>query len=173
MTHKQRYSEVKVPLWCPVQVQIFGQYSTHGPNHRIWNHFILLRFWPMFLLDIQVSIQQWYQVLYQSVQPYDIPYHVLSIEPSEHPTVEPSLVPGSPPKILFHALQVTTTTDIKNITISSSSNIYCQYFISSISPRGRLNWPITWFQYVLLQSIAPPILVQSRLSRLPWNKISN
>ena len=72
---------------------------------------------------------------------------------------------------LFHTLQTTTNRNTKNITISSSYNVSCWYFMLLLSTRGLVTVPIPWFQYILLQSLAFLIMVQYPLPRLPWDRI--
>ena len=67
----------------------------------------------MFLLNVPVNIQQWYQLLFHLLHPSDITHHVLSGEPSEHPIVVSSLVPGTFPTVLFRKPQITTYTNTK------------------------------------------------------------
>ena len=74
----QNIIQVKFHIWFPVQVQGFGQHGTQLSNCQICNHFIILGFWPIFLLEIPVNIQKFYQVLFQSLQPYEITHHVPS-----------------------------------------------------------------------------------------------
>ena len=44
--------QVQVPIWFPLQVQIFVKHITQVPNHYFCNHFILLSFLSTFVLYI-------------------------------------------------------------------------------------------------------------------------
>ena len=127
---------VKFHLWCPGQVRIFGQQTTQVPNHKVCNFFILERFWPILLLDIQVNIQQWTKLLSCQFQPSDIPYHVLSGRPSEYPTVVSSLFPGILPTVSFCTLQNNIDTNTKKSYHIIFLKKSCWYLMLLKSPIG-------------------------------------
>ena len=132
-------------------------------NHQIFNHFILLGFQPMCLMDNSVNIQHWSQILSRSLHNYDILHH----SPSEEQVSiqqwyqvlyldQLSLFDCTHSKLLQKQAK-------QYLTISPSSHISYQYFMFLISLIGGGNLPSHWFQCVMIQSLVFPIMVQSRL----------
>ena len=114
----QHIIQVKFYLWLPVQVQIFLQRGTKVSNYHIHYHFILMIFWPMFLLYIQLNIQNWSQVLSHSFHSSEIPNCVLS---------------GG----YFTHTKILQTKTQKHLTISYSSNLSCWFYVLNIYKTGR------------------------------------
>ena len=55
----------------------------------------------------------------------------------------PSPVPISIPTVWLYTFEITTKAKARKLNLSPSSTIFCQYFMSLVSPRGIVNGPIT------------------------------
>ena len=105
--------------------------TTQNPSTKPSN---MKEFHPYELLAYVPSIypskytQQWFQVLYHSLQPSDIKYQIISEKPVENPTMTPSIVPCITSQY-FISYTLNKFKYKHKIFTTSSSNISCWHFM--------------------------------------------